>query len=368
METSLVKHVLDLAVAIQQIPAPTFMEAERAAFVLNAFQAEGLSDADIDTAGNVYACYPGEKRASPLILSAHLDSVFPADTDLTVKRSAAQVSGPGIGDNALGIAGLFGILWFLKQRGVQLPGDLWLVANTGEEGLGDLRGMRAVVERFGNSPRAYLVLEGMALGQVYHRALGVRRYRLSAKSAGGHSWVDYGRPSAIHELVAVTNRILELQVPEKPRATLNVGVISGGISVNTIAPHATLELDLRSESLPVLERLSKQVEAIVQAANRTGSTLNAEVIGQRPAGGLPTNHPLVALASRSLEAQGLQPCLSIASTDANVPLSLGYPAICLGLTNGSGAHTLEERIQTRPLLKGLRSILQVVTGVFDRAF
>jgi acetylornithine deacetylase/succinyl-diaminopimelate desuccinylase-like protein len=336
--------------------------------MLNAFQNEGLSDLGTDQAGNVYARLPGIKQERPLVVSAHLDSVFPMDTNLVVNRSASQISGPGIGDNAVGLAGLFGILWSLRQSGMQLPGDLWLVANVGEEGLGDLHGMRAVVERFGNSPRAYIILEGMALGQVYHRALGVRRYRVSAETAGGHSWVDYGRPSAIHELVAVASRILELQTPTQPRTTLNIGILSGGISINTIASNASLELDLRSESMPLLDKLAKQVEAIVRSANRDGLALRADVIGQRPAGGLPEDHPLVALASRSLEAQGIQPCLSIASTDANVPLSLGYPAICLGLTNGSGAHTREERINTRPLANGLRSVLDVIAGVFDRKF
>jgi acetylornithine deacetylase/succinyl-diaminopimelate desuccinylase-like protein len=365
MEISVIKRVLERAVEIQQIPAPTFQEGKRAAFMLSAFQDEGLSDLDTDQAGNVYARLPGERQERPLIVSAHLDSVFPADTDLAVKRSVDQISGPGIGDNAVGLAGLFGILWTLRQRGMQLPGDLWMVANVGEEGLGNLYGMRAVVERFGNSPRAYIILEGMALGQVYHRALGVRRYRISAETAGGHSWVDYGRPSAIHELVAVASRILELPAPTQPRTTLNIGIVSGGISINTIASNANLELDLRSESMPVLDKLAKQVEAIGRSAGRDGLALKAEVIGERPTGGLPDDHPLVALASRCLEAQGIQPCLSIASTDANVPLSLGYPAICLGLTHGSGAHTREERIHTRPLAKGLRSVVGVVTGIFD---
>ncbi|HJW89912.1 MAG TPA: M20/M25/M40 family metallo-hydrolase [Anaerolineales bacterium] len=365
MEPSLIKRVLNLAVEIQQIAAPTFLEAERAAFVFAAFQEEGLSDLGTDELGNVYARLPGEKPGRPVVVTAHLDSVFPPETDLTVDRGADQISGPGIGDNAVGLASLFGIYWSLQPRGLRFPGDLWLVANVGEEGLGNLQGMRVVVERFGNEPLAYLVLEGMGLGQVYHRALGVRRYRISAETAGGHSWVDYGRPSAIHDLVAVTSRILQLPLPTQPRTTLNVGVFSGGISINTIASSAELELDLRAESLPVLDRLSKQVETIVRAANRPGSVLMAEVIGERPVGGLPEDHPLVALASRSLEAQGIPPCLGIASTDANVPLSLGYPAVCLGLTTGSGAHTQEELIHTRPLVKGLKTVIEVIAGVFS---
>lgn len=202
IDASLSARVLDLAVTIQQIPAPPFGEAQRAEFVRQRFAVEGLEAVSLDALGNVFACLPGSGRSKPLVVSAHLDTVFPFDTDLKVRREADRIFGPGIGDNSLGVAGLFGLLWALRQeRGDQpgLPGDLWLVANVGEEGLGDLRGIRAVVERFKDEPLAYLILEGMAFGQVYHRALGVQRYRITVRTEGGHSWVDYGRHSAIHE-------------------------------------------------------------------------------------------------------------------------------------------------------------------------
>ncbi len=368
MDAALVARVLDLAVAIQQVPAPPFGESQRAAFVCERFQVEGLQDVGVDDLDNVYGRLPGLGQARPLIVSAHLDTVFPYDTDLQVRREQDKIFGPGIGDNSLGLAGLFGLLWGLhEKRGVAnpLPGDIWFVANVGEEGLGDLRGMRAVVDRFGDQVCAYIILEGMALGQVYHRGLGVQRYRITAHTAGGHSWVDYGKPSAIHELAELITRLTALPVPEKPRSTLNVGVIAGGTSVNTIAATAHLELDLRSESSSALHSLIKEVETIVQAANRPGVHFTQELIGQRPAGKLSSTHPLVRLAKRCLQAQNIQPNLTIGSTDANVPLSRELPAICLGISTGYGAHTVNEYIHTGPVTQGLTQIVDVAEGIFQ---
>jgi len=185
MDASLVAQVLDLAVQIQQIPAPTFYESGRAAFIQKQFVKAGLRDVQVDEIGNVYGRLPGAGQKPPLVVSAHSDTVFPASTDLQVRREKGQIHGPGIGDNSLGVAGLFGLLWGLRARlqgssaELRFPGDLWLVANVGEEGLGDLRGMRVVVDRFGPQVLAYLVVEGMALGQIYHRGLGVKRYRIN---------------------------------------------------------------------------------------------------------------------------------------------------------------------------------------------
>jgi tripeptide aminopeptidase len=368
MDSSLLTRTLDLTVAIQQIAAPTFGERRRAAFVYDQFRAEGLADVSLDDTGNVYARLLGSGSALPLVVSAHLDTVFPADTQLVVSRSRDSIAGPGIGDNSLGVAGLFFLVWALRSpsSGVsRLPGDLWLAANTGEEGLGDLVGMRAVVDRFGAQARAYLVLEGMALGQVYHRGLGVRRYRIDAETAGGHSWVDFGLPSAIHSLASLVTRLAAIPLPQEPRTSLNVGVISGGTSINTIAAQAYCLLDLRSEDRKTLDSLVSNVEAIVGEANQPGSvTVKASLVGERPVGALPVSHPLVQLAIRCLEAHGVQPYPNIGSTDANLPLSRGLPAVCLGLTTGSGAHTIAEMIETRPLRQGLAQILDFVRLVY----
>lgn len=379
---TIIPKVIEQTISIQQIPAPTFAEGERAKYLFNCFEKEGLENIEIDRIGNVLARIPGRGEKPPVVVSAHLDTVFPNGTDLTVSHKDGLIFGPGIGDNALGLGGLLGLVWGLrmKRSGVSgednlllmnnptLPGDVWLVANVGEEGLGDLQGMRAVVDRFGHIPLAYIVLEGMALGQVYHRALGVQRYRIRFQTPGGHSWVDYGIPSAIHQLADLINKLGKIPLPTNPRTTLNVGIIGGGTSINTIAAEAFLELDLRSESETVLKNLIRQVDNLVKVANKRNIEVTSENIGSRPAGSIKTNHPLIQLVISTLHSLGVQPTLSVGSTDANIPLSLGLPAVCLGLTSGSGAHTLSENINPKYLSTGLAQLIAVIEGIFTRDF
>lgn len=360
----MINRLIDLAIQIQQIPAPTFEEALRAEFIQRMFVDEGLADIQADSAGNILARFPGAGSDSPLVISAHLDTVFPSGTDLAMRREVGRVYGPGIGDNSLGVAGLFGLIWSLRERGIQLPGDVWFVANTCEEGLGDLRGMKALVERFSGSPKAYLVIEGMALGHIYHKAIGVRRCKINVHTDGGHSWVDYGAPSAIHELAALITKITAIKLPSAPRTTLNVGRISGGTSVNTIAAEAWLELDLRSEGQVSLAELAQKVENVVEAAEQRGVRVELEVIGQRPAGDISSEHPLISLAKDCLVGQRLEPILTAGSTDANIPLSKGYPALVLGLTRGGRAHTLHEYFEIAPLAQGLEQLVQFVSRVW----
>jgi acetylornithine deacetylase/succinyl-diaminopimelate desuccinylase-like protein len=358
-----VERLLDLAIEIQQIPAPTFHESDRADFVRECFHVEKKVTVDMDPAGNVLACLPGNGSAAPVLVSAHLDTVFPLDTNLRFTRESDRVFGAGIGDNAVSVAGLFGLLWLLSERNIQLPGDLWLAANVCEEGLGDLKGMRALVDRFGDLPKAYLVLEGMALGHVYNRALGVRRYRITINTTGGHSWTDYGHPSAVHELAGLATKLTALTMPAKPRTTLNVGKISGGTSVNTIAAEASLELDLRSEGLDALQSVVQKVEEIAASLDSPDVHVQLELIGQRPVGEISNDHPLVLQAQSCLMEQGLRPVLNIGSTDANLPLSLGFPAVTIGLTSGASAHTVHEYILTAPLQKGFEQLVQLVQKI-----
>lgn len=361
----IVNQVIERTIEIQQIPAPTFSEQQRAEFIHQALLKEGLSDVETDSLGNVFARLPGKSSAAALVVSAHTDTVFPIQTDLTIKRNSQRVHGPGIGDNSLGVAGLFGLVWELKRRKIKLPGDVWLVANVGEEGLGDLTGMKKVVDRFGGSPIGYVVLEGLGFSRIYHRGLGVRRYRISVETAGGHSWVDYGNPSAIHELSAIISQILALRLPSRKRTTVNVGRISGGVSINTIAPKACLELDLRSENNRALASLSRKVEELVRFAARPGVHIGIEVIGDRPFGEISEYHPLVQLGVQALSNQGYTADLLIGSTDSNAPLSRGFPSICIGLANGGGAHTSEEFMDLELLPKGLSQLVDVVIGAFN---
>ncbi|HCR70855.1 MAG TPA: peptidase M20 [Anaerolineae bacterium] len=356
-------NLLDLAIQIQQIPAPTFEEKTRAEFVRDLFEKENLKDVSIDEIGNVYARMPGKvKNAKPLIVTAHLDTVFPRGTQLQVKKEAGKVIAPGIGDNSLGVASLFGIIWSIKNR---LNHDIWFVANVGEEGLGDLCGMKEVVKKFGSGVIGYLVLEGLALGHVYHKAIGVKRYRITAKTAGGHSWSDYGSPSAVHELASVITKLTSLRLPKEPRTTMNVGVIQGGTGVNVLASEAKCELDLRSEDPKTLAKLIGQVEDILIKADRSDVKIMAEVIGERPAGEISAEHEFIKLAVQCVEEQDVTATLTSGSTDANIPLSQNIPAVVLGITSGGGAHTINEYLDVEPIEKGIKSIVSFVEKVVD---
>ena len=359
--TTLTQNVIELACTIQAIPAPTFHEKARADFLVDWLQKTGLHDVQLDPVGNVLARLPGSGAARPLVVSAHIDTVHPMGTALDIQRADDRITGPGIGDNALGAAAVLGLILWLQGEGTQLPGDLWVAFNTCEEGLGDLRGIQAVVDRFGAEPAAYLVIEGMGLGTVLHRGLGVERYKIAVQTPGGHSWANYGQPSAVHELCGVVTRLAALNLPRSPCTTLNVGVISGGTSVNTIACGASLELDLRSEDAGALADLVHEVEGIVRTARRTSVKVSMERIGKRSAGSIPARHPLVQLAGGVLKELGLDTRLDIASTDANMPLSRGYPAICVGITNGNSAHTKDEYILTGQVGKGLKQLYLLVT-------
>jgi acetylornithine deacetylase/succinyl-diaminopimelate desuccinylase-like protein len=373
MDPSIIDRVLELVVKIQQIPAPTFVEYQRAEFIQRHFLEVGIKDVFIDGTGNVYALIRGHGEKPPLVVSAHMDTVFPADTNLAISRTPEKITGAGIGDNSLGLAGLFGLYWALCETSIMqdqkpfLAGDIWLVANVCEEGLGNLKGMKAVVNRFGGEALAFLVLEGMSLGYIYHRGLGVKRYRITVHTKGGHSWVDFGTPSAIHELADLVVKIKNLDFPIEPRTSFNIGVISGGTSVNTIAAEASLQLDLRSISTQALDMMSDQVEALVDLTNKKGGEnihVGAEVIGERPAGEIPEDHPLVKLAVECHAVNGLKAKLNIGSTDANEPLSRGLPAICLGLTTGGGSHTTAEYIDVKPVGQGLGILVDLVHAVF----
>lgn len=359
MIQSIAQLVIDLACTIQQIPAPTFGEQERSAYIEQRFSKDGLAQVSRDSLGNVYALIPGRSAGPPLIVTAHMDTVFPTEIDLTLTSDSGRISGPGIGDNSLGVAALVSLAWTIKDP----PRDIWLVANVCEEGLGNLHGIKEVVNRFGNNIHAYIVLEGMSLGHIYHAGLSVQRYRITVTTPGGHAWVDYGKPSAVHQLAELIVQLNHLPIPIQPRTSLNVGVIRGGTSINTIASEASMELDLRSESNQNLVSLASTVEALVMSAQQKFPPLvhtKVEMIGMRPAGRIEVDHPLVQLAVSCLQEQGITPRFSIGSTDANYPLSQGLPAICVGVTTGGGAHTMGEYINTQPLQQGLNQLHRLV--------
>lgn len=360
------QRLVELAIQVQQIAAPTGSEHRRAAWIQTQFTQLGLADVMLEPLPNVYARVPGQRRAPALLVSAHTDTVFPAETDLSVRynRERDRIYGPGIGDNSTGVASLLALAQALQGLPAP-PVDIWLVANCGEEGLGDLLGMRAAVDRLAPQIGACIVIEGTGLKRIVHRALGSRRFRITAKAPGGHSWSDFGVASAIHVLVELAAALTSMAVPTSPRTTFNIGRISGGTSVNTIAQQADLELDLRSEDAAVLQQMIDQVLDIVQSHRQCwygqNVQINVDTIGDRPGGGISEAHPLVQAAYRSLASCGITTTnnLSISSTDANIPLSRGIPAVCIGITEGGSAHRVEEWISTELLPVGMHHLLQV---------
>lgn len=361
---SRIDSLLDLAIAIQQIPSPTFAEAERAAYVEKRFRELGLADVSQDAMHNVFARMPGRRGGTPVILSAHTDTVFAHDTDLTVRYENGQhsmdriIKGPGLADNALGVAGLLALAGLFLDSNMRPDNDVWFVANVCEEGLGDLRGMRRVVERFGRSA-SYIVIEGGSYGHVFHRAIGVRRFRLTVKTPGGHSWGDFGSPSAIHILGRIIDGLSRVQLPQEPKTTINVGVVEGGTTVNSIAAQASCLIDMRSMDPGLLKQLVADVEEIVSdctEARDVSATLTQ--IGNRPAGTLPEQTPLVTWAADALRLFGCDEVYFMAgSTDANIPISMGIPSVCIGLANSGNTHRFDEFLDPARLPEGLSQLL-----------
>ena len=353
-------EITDVIIKIQQIPAPTFAETKRARFVKQQFTALGLADVLMDKLGNVYGRYPGQDSTrQPVILSAHTDTVFAAETDLSLRHEPPLVYGPGIGDNSTGVAALLVLAQTLSQFEITLPADLWFVANVCEEGMGDLRGMRAVYERFGADAR-YVVLEGGLYGQICHQAIGVRRFQIRVEAPGGHSWGSFGATSAIHVLGRLIAAIDSLAVPQEPRTSYNVGVIEGGTTINTIAQSATLWLDLRSEEAAALQQLETDVRQLVAeiADEYEEAAVSMTLVGDRPAGQIPRSAPIVTWAETALNYVGVDDVNYMAgSTDTNIPLSHGVPAVCVGVAKSGHAHRLDEYLDTTHVGRGLGQIL-----------
>lgn len=353
--------LLASAAAIQQIPAPTFAEDRRAAAIAGQFAALGAVEIQVDDRFNVLGRWPGQNPDRPaLLVAAHTDTVFPTETDLRLIEADSRLYGPGIGDNSLGVAALLALLQTLQRHALHLPADIWLAANSREEGLGDLGGIRAVWQTLGHRLGAAIIVEGMALGRVYHAGIAVRRLRITCRAPGGHSWLHFGQPSAVHSLIALGARILALQPPAHPRTTYNIGQISGGHSVNSLATQAELYLDLRSEDPHTLADLEQAVRAETQALQQDPVQFTVEVVGDRPAGRIALDHPLVELASAALAVVGRTATYESGSTDANLLLAQGLPTVTVGITHGGQAHRLDEFIETAPVADGLWQFVLLV--------
>ena len=366
---------------LTEIPAPPFGEAARSAWLHQRFTALGLEDVQTDDLGNVLGLLHRERGTSLIGVSAHLDTVFPHGTALETREEGNRLYGPGISDNAAGVIALLATATALKRAQIKPATNIVFIGNVGEEGEGNLRGMRRLFSapQWRDSIHSLLVIDGAGTDTYVNQALGSRRFEITFRGPGGHSWSDYGVPNPIVLLARALARFSEVHAPESPRTTFNVGVISGGTSVNSIPESATARVDLRSASMEELQKLEDRLRECVAEAwsevplsHRAGEpkvTLAIESIGDRPAAELPANARILQIVRAADKHLRMESFPRLASTDANVPLSLGIEATTIGAGgDGGGAHTLREWFDCTNRDLGLKRILLVLlalTGVHE---
>lgn len=358
-------------VRLCEIPAPPFHETERGRELQRLFNGLGLKDVRMDKAGNVIGVRPGRAAHPNLVFSAHLDTVFPEGTNVKVTREGTLLKGPGIGDDCRGLAVMLAVIQALNDGRVETPGSITFVADVGEEGLGDLRGVKNL---FDDSLKGqidkFISVDGTGLGMT-NVGVGSMRYRVTYKGPGGHSYGAFGMANPIHALGRAIAKIADFEVPADPKTTFNVGRVGGGTSVNAIPFEAWMEMDMRSADLASLKALDDKFNAAVRAAaeeenrrwhNRGKLTVSPELVGLRPAGQTPANSPIVQTALGVSRALGIEETLHEGSTDSNVPMNLRIPAITIsGGGKGTGAHSLNETFDTADSWRGTqRAILLAI--------
>jgi tripeptide aminopeptidase len=368
--------ILEEQIRLSEIPAPSFQEDKRGAALKKVFLDLNLRNVRVDKAGNVIGDRPGLAPRPNLVFAAHLDTVFPEGTNVQVSRQANILKGPGIGDDARGLAVMIGVIKALDQAHIQTAGTITFVANVGEEGLGDLRGMKelfnvSLVDRVDR----FISVDGTGHG-ITNVGVGSYRYRVAYKGPGGHSFGAFGIANPIHALGRAMAKISDFNVPQTPKTTFNVGRIGGGTSVNSIAYEAWLEMDMRSADVKSLKQVDDAfLKAIGQALSeeneRWGNsgklTLETTKVGDRPAGQTPENSLIVRTALAVTQALGLNTSLGEGSTDSNIPMNLNIPAITIGGGgNGSGAHSLNEQFDTTDSWKGTQRALLLAIALVQK--
>jgi tripeptide aminopeptidase len=368
---------LETQVALCEIPAPPFGEAQRAEAVRRLFEGAGLLRVRIDLAGNVIGDRAGRGQAPRVVVSSHLDTVFPEGTDVRIQRSGKIFKGPGISDDCRGLAVMIAVARALEASAIKTGGPLTFVATVGEEGLGNLRGVRHLFEtELRNRIDRFLSFDGGGLDLVT-RGVGSKRYRVVVSGPGGHSYGSFGMANPVHALGRAIAAMADLVVPSTPRTTFNVGRIGGGTAVNAIASEAWMEIDLRSSSRAALMALDGEVRRAVEGAivseNRRWGGRNSvrvvmQLIGERPAGASDERGPLVRRAVAASAALGAPITTSESSTDANIPMSIGIPAITLGVGGtGAGEHSLDETFDSTDSEKGTERALLILLAAASAA-
>jgi tripeptide aminopeptidase len=369
-----ISWVNDQQARITEIPAPPFQEAQRAAAVKELLAEAGLT-AQIDKTGNVIGELRGVNEKEIVVVAAHLDTVFPPGTDVKVHRDGTRMAAPGISDNGTGVASLLALARAVQFAHLKPRRTVLFVGDVGEEGEGNLRGMRAIVDTYRGKLKAVVVLDGSGIDYVTTKALASRRLEALITGPGGHSWSDFGMPNPINALVRGSVRFINTKVPASPRTTFNIGQIEGGTSVNSVPHEARLKVDIRSESEDELTRLESALRECIAAGvrdemdsarDRSKGKLEGkvELLGSRPGGELAPDSPLLAALRAADEVVGNQSRVERSSTDANIPLSLGIEAISIGAGgNGGGAHSLQEWYDSAGREAGLKRALLTVLGV-----
>jgi tripeptide aminopeptidase len=348
---------------ITEIPAPPFKEKVRAEYYLKRMQELGFKDAAIDAEGNVIALRKGTGGGRPkLVVSAHLDTVFPEEVDVTVKEKDGVINAPGIGDDSRGLAALLSLVKAMNENGVATVGDLLIVGTVGEEELGNLRGVKALF-RDHKDIDGFISIDGLGISRVVNQSTGSHRYEMIFKGPGGHSFQEFGLPSAIHAMGRAIAKISELQTPAEPRTTFTVGTVRGGTSVNAIAAEARMAVDMRSNSTEELLKLEEKLlglvkQAVVEENARwTTDKISVEIklIGDRPAGIVEMDSPIVQATQRAVStiARGPKVTFAGSSTDSNIAMSLGIPAVTIG-GGGEGGnwHSRKRMVQADRRLDG----------------
>ena len=340
-------------ITLTEIPAPPFKETARAAAFLQMLRASGLSDVETDAEGNVMGVRRGTDRTMLAVL-AHLDTVFPEGTDVHVKRDGTKLRAPGVGDDTRGLALMLTMIRAMDAAHMQTPHDILFVGNVGEEGEGDLRGAKYLLlkGKYRDRIKSFISIDGGDQGNITNGALGSKRYRVTFNGPGGHSYGAFGIVSPAFAMGEAIAKFSRITVPAAPKTTFNVGVVNGGTSVNSIPTEMSMDVDMRSESPDALNKLVADFQAVVREAvaqeNAARSTKEGKVeadvklIGDRPSGETPVNSPLVQSATAVLKSFGLTPRYGISSTDSNIPISLGLPAITIGRGPSERSHALDE--------------------------
>jgi acetylornithine deacetylase/succinyl-diaminopimelate desuccinylase-like protein len=350
-----VSTVLERTVAIAGIPAPSGAEGRRAELVRRWWTDDGWDRVDVDATGNVWGLVR-DGAGGAVILCAHLDTVFPGGVHHEVRSEDGRLFGPGVGDDAIAVAALSAVGALLAL----VPGrPVWLLATVGEEGLGNLRGIRGALDVFAQPIDAVIAVEGNYFGRVSATGVGSLRWRVTVDGPGGHAWEAADIPSAVHAVAAMVVDLAALRV-HAARTAVNVGRIGGGEAINARARAAWFELDLRADDPSALEILEQDAKAAVDARQRDGLDVRIDEIGRRPAGGLDAHHPLVVAAAAALEDAGVAPVFVATSTDANAAHDRGIPAVAVGITTGGGEHTLREWVDTAPIADGLQALAATV--------